>query len=108
MASPAARDGPAWRVHIVGTAPLTTGPVLGTTGREMCLGIPARVVRVEGRRAVLDLRGKEIISDASMVTVSPGDYVVSYAGLIVQVLPPEEAQETLRLLEQAERDGLVS
>ncbi len=74
----------------------------------MCLGIPARVVRIEGNRAVLDLRGKEAVADASMVSVSPGDYVVSYAGLIVQVLPPEEALETLRLLEQAERDGLVA
>ena len=74
----------------------------------MCLGIPARVVSVDGSRAVLDLRGKSLVSDASMVTVSPGDYVVSYAGLIVQVLDPEEARETLRTLEQAERDGLVS
>ena len=74
----------------------------------MCLGIPARVVRVEGDRAVLDLRGKETTADTRMVHVSPGDYVVSYAGLIVQVLPPEEALETLRLLEQAERDGLVA
>lgn len=43
-----------------------------------------------------------------MVTVSPGDYVVSYAGLIVQVLTPDEAQETLRLLEEAESRGAVS
>ena len=74
----------------------------------MCLGIPARVLSVEGNRATLDLRGRQIVADASMVTVSPGDYVVNYAGLIVQVLAREEAEETLRLLEQAERDGHVS
>lgn len=74
----------------------------------MCLGIPAKVLSVEGTRAVLDLRGREVPADASMVTVSPGDYVVSYAGLIVQVLSPEEAQETLRLLDEAERSGAVS
>jgi hydrogenase expression/formation protein HypC len=74
----------------------------------MCLGIPARVVSVDGSRAVLDLRGREVIADATMVAVSPGDYVVSYAGLIVQVLTPDDAQETLRMLEAAERDGLVS
>ncbi len=74
----------------------------------MCLGIPARVVAVDGDRATLDMRGKEVVADARMVSISPGDYVVSYAGLIVQVLDPSEAQETLRLLEQAERDGLVS
>jgi hydrogenase assembly chaperone HypC/HupF len=74
----------------------------------MCIGIPARVISVDGARALLDLRGREVAADASMVTISPGDYVVSYAGLIVQVLPAEEAQETLRLLEQAEKDGSVS
>ncbi len=74
----------------------------------MCLGIPARVLSVDGSRARLDLRGREVSADASMVSVSPGDYVVSYAGLIVQVLSPEEAQETLRLLDEAEKGGVVS
>lgn len=74
----------------------------------MCLGIPARVVSVEGTRATLDLRGREVVADASMVHVVPGDYVVNYAGLIVQVLSREEALETLRMLDQAEREGLVS
>ena len=81
---------------------------MATTGPNMCLGSRARVVKVDGDRAVLDLRGKEMVADASMVSVSPGDYVVSYAGLIVQVLPTEDALETHRLLEQAERDGLVA
>lgn len=69
----------------------------------MCLGIPARVLSVDGHRATLDLRGRTVVADASMVTVSPGDYVLSYAGLIVQVLSPEEAEETLRLVSEAER-----
>ena len=68
----------------------------------MCLGIPARVLAVEGNRATLDLRGRTTVADASMVAVSPGDYVLSYAGLIVQILSPEEAEETLRLVAQAE------
>ncbi len=68
----------------------------------MCLGIPARVVSIEGTRATLDLRGRTVVADASMVAVSPGDYVLSYAGLIVQVLSPAEAEETLQLISQAE------
>ncbi len=69
----------------------------------MCLGIPARVISVRGKEAKLDLRGKEVVADASAVSVSPGDYVLAYAGLIVQVLSREEAEETLALLEQVER-----
>ena len=69
----------------------------------MCLGIPARVVSVDGTHAVLDLRGRKVVADASAVSVSPGDYVVTYAGLIVQLLSPTEAEETLALLDQVER-----
>ncbi len=69
----------------------------------MCLGIPARVISLDGAHAVLDLRGRTVVADASMVTISPGDYVVSYAGLIVQVLTREQAEETLALLDQVER-----
>ena len=69
----------------------------------MCLGIPARVVSVQGNQARLDLRGREVLADASAVSVEPGDYVLAYSGLIVQVLSAEEAEETLRLLDQVER-----
>ena len=69
----------------------------------MCLGIPARVVRLRGKEAVLALRGREVLADASAVSVAPGDYVLTYSGLIVQVLSREEAEETLALLEQVDR-----
>ncbi|HII40733.1 MAG TPA: HypC/HybG/HupF family hydrogenase formation chaperone [Thermoplasmata archaeon] len=74
----------------------------------MCLGIPARVVAVRGKQAVLDLRGREVVADASAVSVSPGDYVLAYSGLIVQVLSREEAEETLALLDQVERAAPVT
>ncbi len=68
----------------------------------MCLGIPARVVSIRGKVAVLDLRGRRIVADTSAVSVVPGDFVLTYSGLVVQVLSPEEAAETLRLLDQVE------
>ncbi len=73
----------------------------------MCLGIPARVVSVRGTQAVLDLRGKKVVADASAVSVSPGDYVLIYSGLIVQLLSSAEAEETLRLLDQVERGAPI-
>ena len=73
----------------------------------MCLGIPARVVSVVGTQAVIDLRGREVVADASAVSVSPGDYVLTYSGLIVQILSPEEAKETLQLLDQVERGASI-
>lgn len=65
----------------------------------MCLSIPGRVLAVEGSAVLLDVRGRQVRADASMVPVSPGDYVVVYAGMIVEVLEPNEARERLRLLE---------
>ncbi len=69
----------------------------------MCLGIPARVVSVRGTEVVLDRRGTKVLADASAVSVAPGDYVLTYSGLVIQILSPEEAEETLRLLNQVER-----
>lgn len=69
---------------------------------RMCLGIPARVVAVDERTAVVDLRGARRTVDATMVPVRPGDYVLVYTGLIVQVLDPEDAAERLRILEEVE------
>lgn len=71
------------------------------------MGIPARVVSVRGAEAVLDLRGRKVVADASAVSVAPGDYVLTYSGLIVQLLAPEEAEETLRLLDQVERGASI-
>ncbi len=73
----------------------------------MCLGIPARVVSVRGKEAILDLRGKRVVADASAVSVAPGDYVVTYSGLIIQILSREEAEETLALLDQVEQAAPV-
>ena len=64
----------------------------------MCLAIPARVLSIDGTRAILELRGREVQADASLVAVKPGDYVLVSAGLIVQLMEPEEAEERLQLL----------
>lgn len=71
----------------------------------MCLAIPGRVLSVEGSSATLDIRGTHVLADASMVDVRPGDYVVVYAGLIVQTLDPADAEERLGVLGAAQPAG---
>jgi hydrogenase expression/formation protein HypC len=71
----------------------------------MCLAIPGKVLLVEGSIATLDLQGRQVKADASMVSVKPGDFVVVYAGLIVQTLDEEEARERLRILADGETDS---
>jgi len=70
----------------------------------LCLAVPAEIislgpparVRIEGnvRECFLDL-----VPDARI-----GDYVLLHAGMAIQVLDPEEAEETLELLEEAYGD----
>lgn len=74
----------------------------------MCLGIPARVLAVDGAHATIDLRGTPVQADATMVPVRPGDYVLVYAGLVVQVLDAQEAEDRLRDLDEIGRSAEVS
>lgn len=67
----------------------------------MCLGIPGQVTAVDGTRARVLIRGREALADASMVPVQCGQFVLVYAGLIVQILDPDDARERLRFFDEA-------
>ena len=67
----------------------------------MCLGIPGQVTEVDGTHAKVSIRGRETLADASMVPVRGGEYVLVYAGLIVEILDKEDAQERLRFLAES-------
>lgn len=67
----------------------------------MCLGIPGQVTAVDGPQAKVLIRGHETLADASMVPVRGGEYVLVYAGLIVEILDEDDAQERLRFLAEA-------
>ena len=67
----------------------------------MCLAIPALVVSIEGSTARAEVGGVErIISLALTPEARIGDYVLLHTGFAIGVLDEEEAQETLRLLEE--------
>ncbi len=61
----------------------------------MCLGIPGRVVEVRGRRAVVDFNGIKREVDATLESVSPGDYVIVHVGMIISKVNEEEAREMI-------------
>ncbi|MEW6188727.1 MAG: HypC/HybG/HupF family hydrogenase formation chaperone [Actinomycetota bacterium] len=67
----------------------------------MCLGIPAKIVKIDERQiAEIEIGG--IIRKASLQLVPEakvGDYVIAHAGFAIQILDEKEAQETLKLLE---------
>lgn len=69
----------------------------------MCLGLPARVVKIEGNVALLDISGVERKASIELLEdVQPGDYVLLHAGCAIQKLDQEEAEKTLALFREIE------
>ncbi len=67
----------------------------------MCLGIPAKVVKVDKNIAEADVGGVlRKISLELCPEVSVGDYVLLHTGFAIQRMDEEEAEETLELLRQ--------
>lgn len=65
----------------------------------MCLAVPAKVVRIDGQRATVELGGLTREANTTLVpSLQVGDYVLLHAGFAIQVLDQAEAQETLELL----------
>ncbi|PUA33900.1 MAG: hypothetical protein B7O98_00305 [Zestosphaera tikiterensis] len=77
----------------------------------MCLGVPAKVLRVwsvgELRYAEVDLGGlsKEVIL-ALDEPVNEGDYVIVHAGMGISKIKEEEVEETLKIWEDLYNQGL--
>jgi hydrogenase expression/formation protein HypC len=67
----------------------------------MCLGVPGRVVEVDGLLAVVDFWGvrKEIRLDVVDEPVAAGDYVLNHVGFAIRRIPAEDAEQTLALYE---------
>ena len=67
----------------------------------MCLAIPAKVISVDGPSALVTI--EDVTYKASLLLlddVSPGDFVMLHAGFAIEKVDPEEAAETLRLLNE--------
>jgi hydrogenase expression/formation protein HypC len=82
--------------------------------RCMCLGVPGRVVSIEGDVAVVDFWGatKRIRLDVVDAPVAPGDYILNHVGFAIRRIPAEDIAETLalydELLTRAAEDDLMA
>jgi hydrogenase expression/formation protein HypC len=69
----------------------------------MCLGIPMKLVSVEGNAGKAEQAGVRRTVALDLVPgAKVGDYVIVHAGYGIQILDEEAAQETLALLAQLE------
>lgn len=67
----------------------------------MCLSIPAKVVDINGMVADVSVGGTVFKAGLQMVEdVKIGDYILLHTGFAIQKISEEEANETLRLLNE--------
>ena len=76
----------------------------------MCLGVPGKVVAVDGLMATVDFWGvrKQIRLEVVDEAVEPGDYILNHVGYAIRRIPTSEVEATLalyeELLQHAERE----
>ena len=68
----------------------------------MCLGVPGKVIAVDGLIAVVDFWGvrKQIHLEVVDEPVQPGDYILNHVGYAIRRIPAGEIDATLALYEE--------
>jgi len=68
----------------------------------MCLGVPGRVLSIDGEIAQVDFWGvtKPIRLDIVDSPVAPGDYILNHVGFAIRRIPSEDIAETLALYDE--------
>jgi len=72
----------------------------------MCLGVPGRVLEVNGLVATVDFWGvrRQVRLEIVDEPVAAGDYVLNHVGFAIRRIPAEEIGETLALYEELLRE----
>jgi hydrogenase expression/formation protein HypC len=74
----------------------------------MCLGVPGKVLEVNGALATVDFWGirKQVRLDVVDEPVSPGDYILNHVGFAIRRIPAADAEQTLALYETLLREAV--
>jgi len=69
----------------------------------MCLGIPMKVVKIDGDEGIVQAGGlKKRANFTLMKTAKVGDYILMHAGFAIEKLKEAEARKTLKALRSLE------
>lgn len=73
----------------------------------MCLGVPGRIVEVNGLVATVDFWGvrRDVRLELVDEPVAVGDYVLNHVGYAIRRIPEDDIQGTLDLYEQLLREA---
>ncbi len=69
----------------------------------MCVGVPMRIISIEGSNAIAEIDG--VRREASLMLmdeeVREGDFIIVHAGFAISRLDEEDARETLAMMRAA-------
>ncbi len=80
----------------------------------MCLGVPGKIIDINGSMATVDFWGvrRQVCLDIVDEPVQPGDYILNHVGFAIRRIPEETIAETLSLYEilmkEAEEDAMAA
>jgi len=67
----------------------------------VCLSIPAKIVKLDGPTATVDVMGNRRETDVSLVEAPAiGDYVLVHAGFAIEKMSAEDAAESLKIWQE--------
>ena len=68
----------------------------------MCLGVPGKIIAIDGVVATVDFWGvrREVRLDIVDEPVQPGDYILNHVGYAIRRIPASEIGATLALYEE--------
>ena len=73
----------------------------------MCLGMPSKVVEINGNKCVVEMMGvKSEISIELLEGVKVGDFVLVHAGCAIQILDEEDALRTIEIFNEIKELGI--
>ena len=68
----------------------------------MCVAAPGKVIEINGDTAVIDYNSNKVNANKGIVDIKVGDYVLVHAGLIIQVIPEDEAKTMADIFSELE------
>ena len=71
----------------------------------MCVAAPGKIIEIDGNTAKIDYSSNITKVNKGIVDCKVGDWVLVHAGLIIQVLPENEAEYMVELFNELEELG---
>ena len=68
----------------------------------MCVAVPGKIIKINGKTAKVDMLGNIYEANISLITPKIGDYVLIHAGVALEILQKDIAEEMVSLFNELE------